>query len=72
MIHEERKLIRTADLKAMNVPTVVLRGSHATESSPGSGEETHASSSEVASRCPQGVVCLLSALSFYEIGTQSP
>lgn len=32
----------------------------------------HTTLSEVASRCPQGIVCLLSALRLHELTTQSP
>jgi predicted transcriptional regulator of viral defense system len=77
-----RKLIRTADLKEMQVPTVVLtrlvrsgelvRIGRGTYTRPGQESQFSDSLAEVASRCPQGIVCLLSALNFHEIGTQSP
>jgi predicted transcriptional regulator of viral defense system len=77
-----RKLVRTADLKEMHIPTVVLtrlvrsgalvRIGRGTYARPGQESPFSGSLAEVASRCPQGIVCLLSALNFHEIGTQSP
>lgn len=39
---------------------------------PGSGATEHHSLAEVCKRVPQGVVCLLSALRFHDLTTQSP
>ena len=39
---------------------------------PGAATSEHRSLAEVAIRVPKGVVCLLSALQFHEIGTQAP
>ncbi|HZT41368.1 MAG TPA: type IV toxin-antitoxin system AbiEi family antitoxin domain-containing protein [Chthonomonadaceae bacterium] len=78
----ELGMIRSRDLKAHNIPHSYLqrlyergllqrsgRGIYVlTEAEPG---EKFALA-EVCKRVPQGVVCLLSALRFHEIGTQSP
>jgi predicted transcriptional regulator of viral defense system len=47
----------------------VARGLYAL---PGAAMSEHRSLAEVALRVPRGVVCLLSALRFHEIGTQAP
>lgn len=47
----------------------VTRGLYAV---PGAETTTHRSLAEVCRRVPKGVVCLLSALQFHEIGTQLP
>ena len=47
----------------------VARGLYAL---PGAAMSEHRSLAEVALRVPRGVVCLLSALQFHEIGTQAP
>nr|MDQ2736878.1 type IV toxin-antitoxin system AbiEi family antitoxin domain-containing protein [Pseudomonadota bacterium] len=47
----------------------VTRGLYAL---PGAQPTTHRSLAEVCRRVPKGVVCLLSALQFHEIGTQLP
>jgi len=39
---------------------------------PGGPETEHISLLEVAKKIPRGVICLLSALSFHQIGTQDP
>ena len=39
---------------------------------PGAATSEHRSLAEIAIRVPKGVVCLLSALQFHEIGTQAP
>jgi predicted transcriptional regulator of viral defense system len=59
-----------ADLADSGVLERVERGIYTL---PGSSVRSfHHSKVEVAARCPQGVVCLLSALAFHEIGTQLP
>lgn len=78
----QRRLLHTRDIASLGVPTVVLtrlvrggklvragRGVYAIPGQPGSA---HRSLAEVALRAPRGVVCLLSALSVHEIGTQAP
>lgn len=56
-LHQAGKLVR------------VTRGLYAL---PGAEPSTHRSLAEVCRRVPKGVVCLLSALQFHEIGTQLP
>ena len=75
-------LVRARDVARAGIPTVYLtrlvragvleriaRGLYARASSP-VGE--HVSLAEVAKLAPRGVICLLSALAFHGIGTQSP
>lgn len=78
----KRKLLRARDAAEQGLPTVTLtrllragklervaRGLYAL---PGAATSEHRSLAEVAVRVPKGVVCLLSALQFHEIGTQAP
>jgi len=75
-------VIRPRDLVARNIATVALtrmvkngslirvaRGLYAL---PDRQASEYASFSEVAVKYPQGIICLLSALRFHELGTQSP
>lgn len=77
-----QKMIRPRDLVARNIATVVLtrmvkngslvrvaRGLYAL---PDRQVSEYASLGEVAVKYPQGIICLLSALRFHELGTQSP
>ena len=77
-----RKLLRARDLAEQGLPTITLtrlvqagkldrvaRGLYAL---PHAAMSEHRSLAEVALRVPRGVVCLLSALQFHEIGTQAP
>ena len=78
----KRKLLRARDVAQQGLPTITLtrlvradklermaRGLYAL---PGAATSEHRSLAEVAIRVPKGVVCLLSALQFHEIGTQAP
>jgi predicted transcriptional regulator of viral defense system len=78
----KHKLLRARDLAEQGLATIgltrlvqagkldrVARGLYAL---PGAAMSEHRSLAEVALRVPQGVVCLLSALQFHEIGTQAP
>jgi predicted transcriptional regulator of viral defense system len=78
----KRGLLRTREVAALNVPTVVLtrllragklertgRGVYALAGAQGSAQRVLA---QVALRAPRGIVCLLSALRLHEVGTQSP
>jgi predicted transcriptional regulator of viral defense system len=78
----KRKLLRARDLAEQGLPTITLtrlvqagkldrvaRGLHCM---PGAAMSEHRSLAEVALLVPRGVVCLLSALRFHEIGTQAP
>ena len=78
----EKPLLRTGDVAALGVPTVVLtrlvrsgklarqgRGLYSLPEHPPSALRSLA---EVSLRAPRGVVCLLSALRVHEIGTQAP
>jgi predicted transcriptional regulator of viral defense system len=77
-----RKLIRAKDLAELNLPSILLSRLVATGKLerlargiyglPGQAMSEHRSLAEVALRVPRGVVCLLSALRFHGIGTQSP
>lgn len=84
VLHLARSLgvIRPADLDALGVSRAVLwrlhrqghlertaRGQYRVEDGP---LTEHHSLARVAARVPHGVVCLLSALQFHDIGTQSP
>ena len=78
----ERGLIRPRDLTERALPTVALtrlvrqgrlqrvgRGLYALPDRPVS---EHSALAEVARKHPQGIVCLLSALRFHDLTTQSP
>ena len=75
-------LLRARDLKARGLPTVVLtrliksgeieRVARGVYRLPDRPLSEHQSLAEVALRVPRGVVCLLSALRVYDIGTQAP
>lgn len=77
-----RGLLRSRDVVALGIPTVVLtrlaragklertgRGIYTLAGRPTSANRSLA---EVSLRSPRGVVCLLSALRVHEIGTQAP
>ena len=77
----KHKLLRARDLAEQGVATIALtrlvqsgkldrvaRGLYAL---PGAAMSEHRALAEVALRVPRGVVCLLSALRFHEIGTQT-
>ncbi len=77
-----RGLIRPRDLKPMGLPRVALtrlvrrgaltrvgRGLYAL---PERSISEHTALAEVAHKYPQGIICLLSALRFHELTTQSP
>ena len=77
-----RRLLRARDLAEQGLPTITLtrlveagklervaRGLYAL---PRAATSEHRSLAEVAIRVPKGVVCLLSALQFHELGTQAP
>ena len=78
----QRKLLRARDLAEHGLPTIaitrlvqagkldrVARGLYALS---GAAMSEHRSLAEVTLRVPRGVICLLSALQFHEIGTQAP
>jgi len=78
----KRRLLRTADVAALGVPTVVLtrlvrsgklaRQGRGLYCLPEHRPSALRSLAEVSLRAPRGVVCLLSALRVHEIGTQAP
>ena len=78
----ERPLLRTGDVVALGVPTVVLtrlvrsgklvRQGRGLFTLPEHQPSALRSLAEVSLRAPRGVVCLLSALRVHEIGTQAP
>lgn len=78
----KQKLLRARDVAALGLSTIALtrlvesgklervaRGLYAV---PGTATSEHRSLAEVATRVSKGVVCLLSALRFHDIGTQAP
>ncbi len=75
-------VIRPRDLVARNIATVALtrmvkngsliRVARGLYTLPDRQASEYASFSEVAVKYPQGIICLLSALRFHELGTQSP
>ncbi|MBL8534221.1 MAG: type IV toxin-antitoxin system AbiEi family antitoxin domain-containing protein [Betaproteobacteria bacterium] len=77
-----RGLLQTRDVVASGIPTIALtrlvrngqlvRAGRGVYVLPGQQGSAHRSLAEVALRAPRGVVCLLSALSYHEIGTQAP
>jgi predicted transcriptional regulator of viral defense system len=81
LVHRQH-IIRPRDLERVRIPRNYLtrlvkrgqlqkleRGIYTAESLPAS---EHISLLEVSRKVPKGVICLLSALSFHEIGTQVP
>jgi len=78
----KRKLLRARDVAEQGLPTITLtrlvqadkleRVARGVYGLPGAATSEHRSLAEVAIRVPKGVVCLLSALQFHEIGTQAP
>src|SRR5438552_16152052 len=77
-----RGLLRTSDIVALGVPTVVLtrlaragkleRTGRGVYTLAGRAGSAHRSLAEVSLRAPRGVICLISALRVHEIGTQAP
>jgi predicted transcriptional regulator of viral defense system len=74
--------LRARDLAEEALPTITLtrlveagkleRVSRGLYALPDAAMSEHRSLAEVALRVPRGVICLLSALRFHEIGTQAP
>lgn len=81
-IAHARGIIRSRDLAALGLPRVALtrlvrqglltRVNRGLYTLPDRPMSAHGSLSEVASKYPQGIVCLLSALRVHELTTQSP
>lgn len=77
-----RTVLRARDLTQQGLPTIALtrlvqagkleRVARGLYGLPGAEISEHRSLAEVSARVPKGVVCLLSALRFHEIGTQAP
>jgi predicted transcriptional regulator of viral defense system len=77
-----RRLIRGSDVREIGLSPQLLvklhsvgrleRVSRGVYSLPDAPFTQHQSLAEVCSRVPKGVICLLSALRFHEIGTQAP
>ncbi len=75
-------VLRPRDLKPYGIPRIYLSRLHAAGKLqrigrglyvlPGSNASEHRSLAEACKRIPKGVVCLLSALRFHELTTQSP
>lgn len=78
----ELGLIRPRDLAARNIPHTLLSQLHAqgclervsrgVYRLPQGATTEHATLAEVCIRIPSGVICLLSALHYHHMGTQSP
>ena len=78
----QRQLLRARDLMDHGLPTITLtrlvaagkleRIARGVYSLPNQSISEHRSLAEAAIRVPRGVVCLLSALRFHDIGTQAP
>ena len=78
----ERRLVRPRDLSAAGLSPAhlqrlfeegrLLRSGRGIYTLPDASLHEHHSLAEVSLRVPRGVVCLLSALEFHGIGTQSP
>jgi predicted transcriptional regulator of viral defense system len=79
---QKHSILRPRDLSKEGIPRAVLsrllasgqltRIGRGLYTLPERTISEHTTLSEVASRCPQGVVCLLSALRLHELTTQSP
>jgi len=75
-------VLHTRDLKPLGIHReylrrlctkgLLVRTSRGLYMSPDAGETVHLGLLQVAKAIPKGVICLLSALRFHEIGTQSP
>ncbi len=79
---DQQGLVRARDVKRAGIATVYLtrlvragvlervaRGLYARASTPVS---EHVSLAEVAALAPRGIICLLSALAYHDLGTQNP
>jgi predicted transcriptional regulator of viral defense system len=81
LAHNQR-LLRAADVRAQGIAPQLLLKLHQTGrlqrvargvySLPGAMPTAHQALAEVCQRVPRGVICLLSALQFHDIGTQQP
>ena len=81
-VAQSKGVLRARDLDEMRVPRTTLssllerglirRVGHGTYIVVGTDWSEHQTLIEVARRVPGGVICLLSALRFHEIGTQEP
>lgn len=64
--------IAPAYLQRLSEKGELLRVGRGVYMLPGAEISEHHSLAEAAKRCPQGVICLLSALRFHELGTETP
>ena len=77
-----RGLIRPRDLAPLNIPRATLtrlvrrgalqRVARGLYSLPNYPVSEHVGLAEAAIKCPQGIICLLSALQFHQLTTQTP
>ena len=82
MLAKSRKIFRASDISAQGLPRVALtrlvregqliRIDRGLYTLPEKQSSQHSSLAEVASRYPDGIICLLSALRVHDITTQSP
>lgn len=81
-LFRDQSILRPQDLHARGMAPAslsrlcrqgkLLRLGRGQYSLPGAGYTEHHSLAEACSRVPNGVICLLSALQFHQLGTQSP
>jgi predicted transcriptional regulator of viral defense system len=81
-IIDKLKIIRPRDLKTYGIPRTplsrllkkgkIVRVGRGLYTKPGVFEEGRRSLIEVCKRVPRGVICLITALRFHDIGTQNP
>lgn len=79
---DRQGLIRAREVAKAGIPTVYLtrlvrsgqleRVGHGLYARPAGAVSEHTTLAEVAKQVPRGVICLLSALRYYDLGTQQP
>lgn len=79
---KSKGFIRSRDLKPLDLPRVALtrltqqgeliRVDRGIYTLPNQTSSENSSFAEVARKCPQGIICLLSALRFHDLTTQAP
>lgn len=82
MFASDKGIVRSRDVSALNISTAVLsrmvktgcikRIARGLYTLPDKAYTEYSVIAEIAVKYPHGILCLLSALRFYEIGTQSP
>lgn len=82
VLADRQGIIKTSDVASVGIPTVYLsrlvrsgeleRVARGLYARPGTNYGEHTTLLEVAKQVPKGVICLVSALRYYDIGTQRP